>query len=522
MDLKKSGIDYLLVNTTNQFLLEYSPIEENSCHKLTGFTGDTGDSLLCPNGKAKLFVDGRYHTQADQEVDHTKVEVVKLGLGEKQDDAICLSIKPDSVLGVVTKKVSQKRLEYLKTLLAETNVTIKPLSEDSFDTPYDKQGQKAEVISDELTGAGFEEKIKKLEKPALFTNSEEITYLTNLRNFEQNCAVKIDGKLLLLKDKNILFTDTEISNPSGFEVMPLSSFDGYIKEINDGVRVDKSTINAYDYSLLRNPIPEKSPVKMMKSVKNKAELEHLKYCFEMTDKALFETRKFIKENENISEYDIDKELTKNFKKFGAKSQSFTSIVARNQNAALAHYMKSSKDEIVKDGDLVLIDCGAYYEGGLATDVTRVFVKGNPSELHKKVYTTVLKMFLNAFNYQVIEGVTTGFEIDALTREYLESNKVDEFVFSHGLGHGLGVCVHEAPPNLSKNEIAKTPIHNNMCFTIEPGLYSEKHFGVRLENSCYLENGIIKSFSNMCYEKKLIDFSMLTDDEKEWLSQFEVL
>ena len=61
----------------------------------------------------------------------------------------------------------------------------------------------------------------------------------------------------------------------------------------------------------------------------------------------------------------------------------------------------------------------------------------------------------------------------------------------------------------------------MCFTIEPGLYKQNVFGVRLENSCYFENGEIKSFTNMCYEKKLIDYTMLTDSEKEQLSHFEV-
>ena len=286
--------------------------------------------------------------------------------------------------------------------------------------------------------------------------------------------------------------------------------------------MDKSTINAFDYSGLKSPVSWTSPVKLMKSVKNRAEIEHLKYCFEMTDKALFETRNFIETNDNLSEYDIDMELTKNFKKYGAKLHSFKSIVARNSNSAQAHYMNSSKTEILKDGDLVLIDCGAYYEGGLATDITRVFVKGTPTELQKRVYTTVLKMFLNAFNYQVVEGVTTGFEIDAFTRAYLEDNKIEGFEFSHGLGHGIGVCVHETPPNLSKNDIAKSPIKNNMCFTIEPGLYNDKHFGVRLENSCYLEDGIIKSFSNMCYEKKLIDYSMLSETEAGWLSEFEAV
>ena len=315
----------------------------------------------------------------------------------------------------------------------------------------------------------------------MITNSEELTYLCNIRDFSKNYAVKVDGKLLLLKEKSILFTESSFVSDE-FEVMPLDKFKDIIESVKDTVYVDKSTITAEDYSLIARVKNITSPVKMMKSVKNEVELQHLKNAFVMTDKALLATRNYIYNNDNLSEYDIDVELEKNFRKFGAKSLSFKSIVARNQNSALAHYMKSSKDEIVKDGDLILIDCGAYYEGGLATDITRVFVKGTPNDLQKKVYTTVLKMFLNAFNYQFVENKTCGFEIDRLAREVYSKNVIGDFVFSHGLGHGVGVCVHEAPPNLSMNEIAKTTILDNMCFTIEPGLYSEKHFGVRLENS----------------------------------------
>ena len=173
---------------------------------------------------------------------------------------------------------------------------------------------------------------------------------------------------------------------------------------------------------------------------------------------------------------------------------------------------------MKDGSLVLIDCGAYFDGGLATDITRVFVKGEPDELQKKVYTTVLKAFLHAYNTEIKEGMT-GYDIDAEARVFFDENPVDGFVFNHGLGHGIGINVHEAPPNLGKGDIAKTPLRDNMCFTIEPGLYNAEHFGVRLENSCYLENGKIKSFVKMPYENKLIDYTLLTNIEKEWLEEF---
>ena len=172
--------------------------------------------------------------------------------------------------------------------------------------------------------------------------------------------------------------------------------------------------------------------------------------------------------------------------------------------------------------MVLIDCGAYYEQGLATDITRVFVKGKPSELQRKVYTTVLKMFLNAYNYESQDGKYVGYNIDELARKIYSENEIDGFEFNHGLGHGIGVSVHEYPPNLSKNEMAKIEIKDNMCFTIEPGLYNEKHFGIRLENSCYMKKGKITSLVHMNYEKKLIDFSMLNEQEKEWLDEFEVL
>ena len=117
---------------------------------------------------------------------------------------------------------------------------------------------------------------------------------------------------------------------------------------------------------------------------------------------------------------------------------------------------------------------------------------------------------------------TGFKLDELARKIYSANNIDGFVFNHGLGHGIGINVHEYPPNLSPNKKAEVTIEKNMCFTIEPGLYCENKFGIRLENACYFNGKEIKSFTKMNFEKKLVDMSILTKQEKIWLNEFEVI
>lgn len=509
--MNEQGLNYLLVNSTNKYLEEYTSLEENSRYFLTGFSGSTGDVLVTPN-KILLFVDGRYHIQADLEVNHELVTVVKLQTGQVFLDELAKKIPANEILGLFAKKNSQKRLEYLQ----KQGVQLRLLNID----PLDKQSKKTEANIVKVEGVLVEDKIKDLDYDGavLITNLEEVSYLFNLRDFSENYSSKIRGKAVILAGRARLLDD----------------IDDFAENYNGKIFVDKSTINAYDYNLIGDKVQvlDDSPIKLMKSVKTNEEIAHYIDAFRRTDLAVKAIREYIENTDNISEYDISEQLEKEFKKFGAKSLSFKSIVAKDKNSALAHYSKCSKDEILHEGSLVLIDCGAYYEQGLATDITRVFVKGTPSELQKKVYTTVLKMFLNAYNYKPTSHGSSlgqgareqfiGYNIDNLARKIYSENEIEGFVFNHGLGHGIGISVHEYPPNLSKNEMAKTEIKDNMCFTIEPGLYNENYFGVRLENSCYMKDGKITSFVHMNYEKKLIDFSMLNEKEKEWLKEFEVI
>jgi len=508
--LKDNKIDYLLVNSTNEFLVEYPELSENARYHLTNFSGSTGDALISQKD-IFLFVDGRYHEQADREVDKKLIKVVKMEIGASFSAALAEKLAPNKTFAIVSKKLSQGCLEILQTALKKKNITIKLLDFDPVlkEKGKGEKGKECSNIDIKITGLSSEEKIEKIKaklkkgEAILVTNLEEISYLLNIRDFSQNYSSTVKQEPVLISKSAEIKT----------------------------VYIDKISVTAYDYANLgekAKPLT-KNFIKEMKSVKTKEEIAHYKKCFERTDKALMATRNFIEKNDNLSEFDIAKNLEENFYKFGAKSLSFKSIIAKDKNSALAHYSQNSKSEILENGSLILIDCGAYYEGGYATDMTRVFVKETPSKLHKKVYTIVLKGFLAAFNQKITEK-TSGFSLDKTARKILTELAPEGFEFSHSLGHGIGISVHESPPSLSPSVLAKTPLIPNMCFTIEPGLYSSKHFGVRLENSCYLGKGkrgkgkgefIIKSFSNMCFEKKLIDFDMLSAKEKKQLKNFEV-
>lgn len=504
-----NNLCYLLVNSTNEFLVEYNTLEENSRYKLTGFSGSTGEALVTPE-TIFLFVDGRYHIQADLEVDHEKITVVKLQQGQKYLDELLKLIPENQTLGLFAKKNSQKKVEILSNQRRVKLLDTDPLDENNYKSNNDNI-----TLPIELTGASSDTKIAKLSQRLspnqafYITDLDEVSYLFNMRNFSQIYSAKIRGKCLIFNSNATLFT--------GEKLLHLEEF---LKTINKEVFIDKSSINAYDYNILKDKAIEmkENPVQIMKSQKNDIELEHLKNAFARTDNAVRAIREYIETNDNISEFDIAIQLAKEFKNQGALGLSFSSIVAKDENSALAHYSKSSKNEIIKDGSLILIDCGGYFEGGLATDITRVFVKGTPSDLHRKIYTMVLKAFLQAYNFQ---NPQNGYEIDKMVHEFFNSQELDGFVFNHGLGHGIGINVHEYPPNLSSGEIAKTPLKDGMCFSIEPGLYKQGYFGVRLENSCYFKDNKIHSFVKMNYEKKLINFDLLDEQEKEWLKEFEV-
>ena len=170
---------------------------------------------------------------------------------------------------------------------------------------------------------------------------------------------------------------------------------------------------------------------------------------------------------------------------GAEGLAFDIIVGAGPNGALPHHL--ADDTVIRDGQPVVIDMGARYEGYCA-DLTRTIFVGEPDDTFAKVYGTVLRAQLAA-EEKVRPGMT-GAETDAISRDIIaEAGYGDSF--GHSLGHGVGLAVHENP---RVGPRAKDIIEDGMAFTIEPGIYLPEWGGVRIEDIVVMEDGRARDLS----------------------------
>ncbi|MFA6988571.1 MAG: M24 family metallopeptidase [Candidatus Gastranaerophilaceae bacterium] len=556
--MNKEGLAFFIVNSTDEYLNEYNSLEKNSRYILSGFTGSTGEMLISSD-KAFLFVDGRYHKQADEEVDNNLITVVKLQLNQSQRDGIVDILKQNFLknqkLGIVSSKTGFQFYTKLKEDLSALSVEFVEYTKDPIydiiPVATEDKSYLLRTLPADISGVSTKEKLNKLAQKLektdvlIITKLEEIAYITNLRSNQILFSSSFKAKAVFDRHNLFIFCDTsfindEIRTFSGENVifLPENDFENFIlknyKDKNLSMGLIPSFINLETYTCIEetaNTIVniEESPISSMKCIKNDREIEHISDCFKKSDKVVNKTIKWlndkIEKNEKISEKDLSDKVKDFFKKEKAHGLSFEVLLSSAKNTAIVHYTHSNPQKYIKKGELVLLDCGGYYEGGYATDITRTFLAGKDAKannLQKKVYTTVLKAFLNAYNIDIDEN-TTGFDIDKKARNIIEESKIEGFTFSHGTGHGVGISVHEYPPAISPGELSKKPVKEGMCFTIEPGLYNDNWGGVRLENTVFLTeiNGKLKlkTLSQVPFDEKLIDFDLLNNDEKKWLAEF---
>jgi len=182
------------------------------------------------------------------------------------------------------------------------------------------------------------------------------------------------------------------------------------------------------------------------------------------------------------EIDIAGEMEYKMKKLGAQGTSFETIVASGPRSALPHGVAGTRE--LKNGDAVVLDFGAIYEG-YCSDITRTVFIGKPSEELLNIYNIVLRAQLEAIK-NAAAGMT-GRELDNVARSIIY-NAGYERCFGHGLGHGVGVEIHEKP---SVSPRGDDILKSGMVFTIEPGIYVEGVGGVRIEDTVLMTDKGLK-------------------------------
>ncbi|MGI5825754.1 MAG: M24 family metallopeptidase [Bacillota bacterium] len=215
-------------------------------------------------------------------------------------------------------------------------------------------------------------------------------------------------------------------------------------------------------------------------VKDETEIKLLRKVAEIGDRVLESVEKYLKPG--ITEKELAREIDYAFLKFGAEGLSFPTIVAAGENGAKPHAKPS--DYQFKAGDFVTIDMGGRYKG-YCGDMTRTFVIGFTDDKHKELYDLVLSAQDYAEKH-IKAGMTTG-EADALARNILVKAGYGEY-FSHSLGHGVGLEIHELPSLRSRDEYI---LQAGNVVTVEPGLYISGFGGLRIENTVVItQNGAV--------------------------------
>lgn len=228
------------------------------------------------------------------------------------------------------------------------------------------------------------------------------------------------------------------------------------------------------------------------SVKQSYELDFIKKACEITDKAFVSLLPRIKEG--MSENEVAAELEYLMRSYGASGTSFSTIVGFGKNSSIPHH-ETGEDKL-KFGDIILIDYGCKV-GGYCSDCTRTFLFGDDKKHgeFKKAYSCVLEAHMAA-KEKITDGVT-GREADAFARDYLRGFGLDKY-FTHSLGHGIGINIHEYPMLSPKSlQVLK----NGMVFSDEPGVYFEGNFGIRIEDTVTLYGGAVQSLTDS--DKNLI-------------------
>jgi len=304
----------------------------------------------------------------------------------------------------------------------------------------------------------------------------DFRYIEKARNTVKNCTVMEQENLTeqinsLMKKHNAKSLAVESMD------MTLSRMSFLEKKFPDieFIKSDELSNNIYD----------------MRTIKSTEEIEKIHKAQKIAEKAFDEILGFIRPG--VTEREIALKLDNCMLENGAEGLSFETIALAGANTSMPHGVSGNYK--VKNGDFVLMDFGAVYDG-YHSDMTRTVCVGQSSEKMGKIYDIVLKAQLEALK-KVKSGIT-GSELDGYARDIIDESGYGDF-FGHSLGHGVGMEIHEFPTASSKSE---TILKENMVVTVEPGIYLPGKFGVRIEDFVVVTENSHQNLTN-CPKKLII-------------------
>jgi Xaa-Pro aminopeptidase len=314
----------------------------------------------------------------------------------------------------------------------------------------------------------------------LVTDLYNVRWLTGFTGSNAAALVGRDGTRRFVTDFRYLTQSAEQLDPAWGREISVDLLAGAVKALPAGdlrLGFDDASMSVRDHAkvagMLRPGIelvPAAGVVEELRAIKDDDELEVIRASARLADDALTEVlgRGLVGRTER--EVALDLEFT--MRRMGAEAASFPPIVAAGDHGALPH--AEPRDVAIPAGTLCVIDWGAKLDG-YASDCTRTYATGDLDPRDRAVYDIVLHAQEEAL--AAVRPGPTGREIDAVARSIIDAAGHGEH-FGHGLGHGVGLDVHEGP-RLSKQ--GETALAAGMVVTVEPGVYVPGAVGVRIED-----------------------------------------
>ena len=561
--LVRHDLAAVLVPSSDPHLSEYLPERWQGRVHFSGFTGSMG-TLVVTRDRAAVFADSRYWTQAEAELAGTTVELVKIPTGAATHpiDWLTATLSSGQTLAVDAAVLGLAAAQMLAGALQRHGIGLRTDLDLMSEAWPERPGLPAAPVREHLAPHAAVPRAERLAAVRaglarhrashhLVSTVDDIAWITSLRGADVDYNPVFLAHLLIGPQRATLFVaagkvDEALAARLAADGIDLADYAEAAPALAalpaDAVLlVDPKRITLG----LREAVPAVvqvveaiNPSTLAKSRKTPAEAAFIREAMEKDGAAMCRFYAWLEAalgREAISELTIDERLTaERAREDGFVSLSFPTIAGFNANGAMPHYRAtpesfaeiSTPDGLVAEG-LLLIDSGAQYLGG-TTDITRVWPIGTPSDAQKADFTRVLKGTMALSRARFPAG-TLSPHLDALARAPLWEAGLD---FGHGTGHGVGyfLNVHEGPQSISRAmPDASMAMQPGMITSIEPGLYRDGRWGIRIENLVLNvsvgepdEFGEYLAFETLTLcpiDSRCLELSLLRADERQWLNDY---